>query len=250
MDHQMSFVSSRPLSSLQRANKKMRNSVTSRPLPLSRVLETVDIDTLKNMLKTVCEKHPELVSEVSALAPRPTVSSALSTLRTYEATYQATFPYGGNSTGDYAHNRVRPAVVDLLEALSDYTPHFLPPNEIQASTSLLFLDGATEIIHRLPDWDNAINNHPKQIAYEEITKAWVLVTQEAAKRGAGISLQYGGWDMKLSKHDERSGGMMQPAVVQMKQTTGWMSENGGSGKRVNGFGFGMHSGIGVPVRTW
>jgi len=245
------MVAFAPSGSNQRVHKKMKSNVQGRPLPLSRLLESVDTVTLKNILQTVCDKHPELAKEVSELAPRPTVTSALSTLISYESTYRASFPYGGNSTGEYAHNRVRPALMGLLDALSDYTPHFLPPNENQATVSLSFLDGATDIIHRLPDWENPLHNHPKQTAYEEITKAWILVIQEAAKRGAGIGLQYGGWETKLSKHNEHSGGRLDAAVSQMRQTIGWIGEtNYGRAPRSSaGFGFGMHSGTGVPVRT-
>ncbi|KAI5854420.1 Cut8 six-helix bundle-domain-containing protein [Tricharina praecox] len=228
--------------------KPRSNVVQGRPLPLPRLLESVDQQTLKNIIQAMCDRHPELVKEVTELAPRPTVSSALDTLRNYESTYRQAFPYGGNSTGDYAHNRVRPALMELLDALSDYTPHFLPPNESQTAVSLSFLDGATDFIHRLPEWENPLHNYPKQTAYEEITKAWILVIQEAAKRGAGISLQYGGWESKLSRHNEHSGGRMQQAVVQIRQTLGLdEGANGRSQRSPAGFGVGMQS---VSVRTW
>ncbi|KAH0613185.1 uncharacterized protein H6S33_009565 [Morchella sextelata] len=143
-----------PGTSQRMISKRQRSDVTGRPLPLTRLLETVDSHTLKSMLQTICDRHPGLTTEVLSLAPRPTVNSALSTL-------------------NYAFNRVRPALNELLDALSDYTPHFLPPNESQAATSLTFLDEATHIIHRLPNWDNPLHNHSKNMAYEEITKAWV-----------------------------------------------------------------------------
>lgn len=233
-----------------RINKRQRNDVTGRPLPLSRLLETVDSNTLKAMLQTICNRHPELAEEVSSLAPRPTVASALSTLNSYETAVRAAFPYGGNSGADYAFNRVKPALNELLDALSDYTPHFLPPNESQAATSLTFLDDATNIIHRLPNWDNPVHNHSKNMAYEEITKAWVLVVQEAAKRGAGIQLEYGGWGSKLAKHVEQSEGRMQAALIHMRQALGY-SDHGKEATKFGGRGFNMHpTGVQVPVRSW
>ncbi|KAI5784572.1 Cut8 six-helix bundle-domain-containing protein [Geopyxis carbonaria] len=246
MDHQMSGPS-------VRVAKKIRSNVQGRPLPLSRLLETVDIATLKNMLHTVCEKHPELAKEISDLAPQPTVQSALAMLENYERNYQSAVPYGGNPTGDYAYNRVKTALMELLEALSDYTTNFLPPNEPQTAISLSFLDGATDLIHRLPTWDNPLHNYSKQAAYEEMSKAWILVIQEATKRGAGISLQYGGWETKLLKHNEHSGGRMDVALSQMKQAVSWVGDsgiNGRSSRQAVGFGFGMHSGVSVPVRSW
>ncbi|KAL0638505.1 Tethering factor for nuclear proteasome sts1 [Maublancomyces gigas] len=254
-DHQMVSSPSSPnmlsrQAASHRINKRQRSDVTGRPLPLARLLETVDSNTLKAILQTICDRHPELLEEVSSLAPRPTVISALSTLNNYEAAVRAAFPYGGNSGADYAFNRVKTALNDLLDALSDYTPHFLPPNESQSTTSLTFLDDATNIIHRLPNWDNPVHNHSKNMAYEEITKAWVLVVQEAAKRGAGIQLEYGGWGSKLARHVEQSEGRMQMALIQMRQALGY-SDYGKEVNKLGGRGFNMHSsGVQVPVRSW
>lgn len=113
----------------------------------------------------------------------------------------------------------------LLEALSDFTPHFLPPNESQGSVSLTYLDGATDIIHSLPKWQTPRHNIGRDSAYEEIGKAWVLVIREAAKRGGGIQLQYGGWDQKLAKHNETSGGKLQDAVNELRSSLGWMGSS-------------------------
>ena len=111
---------------------------------------------------------------------------------------------------------------NLLDALSDFTPHFLPPNESQPSISLSYLDGATDIIHALPRWTTPQNNIERDSAYDEICKAWILVIREAGKRGGGIQLQYGGWDEKLHKHNQNSGGKLQVAVQELGSSLGWM----------------------------
>ncbi|EGX51816.1 Tethering factor for nuclear proteasome sts1 [Orbilia oligospora] len=205
--------------------KRARTSVTGRPLPLPRLLETLDANGLKSLLRTLCERNPQLTAEISAVAPKPTVSSSLNLLHNYENAVRQSFPYGGNPEGDYAYNRVRPALLELLDALSDYTPHFLPPNEQSFSNGLEFLDGATSIIHRLPNWENPIHNHHKNIAYEEISKAWILLLKETAKRGGGISLQYDGWDGKLQRHNEQSGGRLEPAIAELRIVLGWLSHD-------------------------
>ncbi|KAI9790940.1 MAG: Tethering factor for nuclear proteasome sts1 [Candelina submexicana] len=202
--------------------KRARPNVTGRPLALSRLLETLDAQALRTVLGSLCERHPEIGTEVVSTAPRPSVSSALNVLSYYESCLKASFPFGGNPSSDYAYNRVKQPLAELLNALNDFTPHFLPPNESQASTSLSFLDGATEIVHRLPAWDSFQNNLQKQTAYEEISKAWALVVREAAKRGGGIQLQYGGWDQKLAKHNERADGRMQSAVNDLRSNLGWI----------------------------
>lgn len=202
--------------------KRTRSGPVGRPLALPRLLETLDADSLRAVLQSLCTRHPGIASEVEHTAPRPSVSSALSVLKNYESSLQASFPFGGDSSSDYAYNRVRESLVALLDALADFTPHFLPPNETQASQSLTFLDGATDIIHRLPDWSSFQNSLHKQNAYEEISGAWALAIREAAKRAGGMQLQYGGWDQKLSKHNQQANGKLQDAVNELSANIGWM----------------------------
>lgn len=206
----------------QRAIKRARAGPVGRPLTLPRLLETLDADSLRSVLKTICDRHPQIGTEVTKTAPRPSVSSALAVLKKYESTLQESFPFGGSSTSDYSYLRVHRFLLALVEALNDFTPHFLPPNEPQTVESLHFLDGATDVIHRLPDWESFQNNILKQNAYEDISKAWALVLREAEKRAGGIQLQYGGWDQKLARHNERSQGKMQFAVDELRSILGWM----------------------------
>ncbi|EPS38356.1 hypothetical protein H072_7952 [Dactylellina haptotyla CBS 200.50] len=238
-----------------RSIKRARTAVTGRPLPLSRLLETLDSNGLKAVLRTLCERHPQLTTEISAVAPKPTVTSSLNLLHTYENNIRQSFPYGGNPEGDYAYNRVKTALLELLDALSDYTPHFLPPNEPSLSHGLEFLDGATSIIHRLPTWENPIHNHHKNVAYEEISKAWILVLKETAKRGGGISLQYDGWDSKLHRHNEQSGGRLELALLELRNALGWFSNDNNQSlqqtRTGNSLGFRIEtSGAPVPLQIW
>lgn len=253
-------TSSRPLppQNPHRHLKRVRTNVSGRPLTLPRLLETLNAEELRTVLQRVCERHPDLATEVASQAPRPSATSALEILRKYESAFQSSFPFGGRTSSDYAYNRVRQSLIDLLEALKDYTPNFLPPNELQTGVSLKFLDGVTEMIHNLPDWDSYQNNRHKSEAYEEMSKAWAVVIREAAKRGAGIQLQYGGWDQKLAKHNEMSGGKMEDAVNELKASIGWMGNE--SAGPATGTGptdpasirqqlFNGTYGLGAPVRV-
>ena len=206
----------------QRPAKRPRSGLVGRPLGLPRLLETLDADSLRQVLQTICARNPSIGAEVENTAPRPSVSSALAVLKNYEATLQSSFPFGGDATSDYAYNRVRQALFNLLEALADFTPHFLPPNETQASQSLSFLDGATEMVHRLPNWQSFQNSLHKQHAYEEISQAWTLAIREAGKRAGGMQLQYGGWDQKIMKHNQQANGKLQEAVNELNTGLGWM----------------------------
>ncbi len=202
--------------------KRARAGVIGRPLALPRLLETLDTESLRNVLESICTRHPSIGAEVENTAPKPSVASALGVLKNYQSTLQSSFPFGGDMTSDYAYNRVRQALMNLLDALADFTPHFLPPNETQASQSLAFLDGATEIIHRLPDWSTFQNNLHKQNAYEEISQAWTLAIREAAKRAGGMQLQYGGWDQKIIKHNQQARGKLQGTVDELNANIGWI----------------------------
>jgi protein Cut8 len=202
--------------------KRMRSNISGRALPLPRLLETLSADEMRDLLQSICQRHPDIGNEVVTTAPRPSIQSTLEVLSKYETAFQAAFPFGGRSSSDYAYNRVRQQLTELLDSLKDFTPHFLPPNEQQPATSLAFLDGATDIIHRLPNWDTYQHNRHKQEAYEEMAKAWAIVIREATKKAGGMQLLYGGWDQKIAKHNEISGGRMQEAVNELRGGLGWM----------------------------
>ena len=157
------------------------------------------------------------------------MAAALEVLAQYQDKLREAFPFGGNAGSDYAYNRVKQALTDLIDALTDFTPHYLPPNESQTSVSLNFLDSATKVVHDLPEWDSQSHKHHKDTAYDEISKAWALVVSEAAKRGGGFQLHSGGWDQRLAKHNEQSGGRMQVAVNALGSNLGWMGGNASMG---------------------
>ncbi|TPX14419.1 uncharacterized protein E0L32_005383 [Thyridium curvatum] len=205
---------------LSRPSKKVRpTEVTGRPLSLPRLLETLDTSQLRIVLQTICERHPDLGQEIVNGAPRPTVASALHVLEDYQEKLRAAVPYG-QSSSDYTYYRVKQPLIALVDAISDFTPQYLPPTETQTSTSLQYLDGATKIIHILPDWDSPSYRQHKENAYDEISRAWALVIQEAAKRGGGFVLHTGGWDQTLAKHNQQAGGRLEAAIRAMADL-GW-----------------------------
>lgn len=243
---------------LARPSKKIRNNeVTGRPLALPRLLETLDADSLRSVLQTICERHPQIGQEVVTSAPRPSVHAALGVLEQYQENLRQAFPFGGNTGSDYAYNRVRLQLSQLIDAITDFVPHYLPPNESQATLSLEFLDGVTAIVHQLPDWESANHRHHKDNAYDEIASAWALVISEASKRGGGFQLHNGEWDQKLRKHNQQSGGRMQAAVTALGSNLGWIgagesSSNPNSGNDPNSIRNQLFSGTygsNLPVRV-
>lgn len=233
-DHEMSTspqISNAKLPPAQPVSRKRpRPNLTGRPLTVGRLLETLDQDSLRSILRTLSNRNPHLRDEILHIAPRPSVNSTLDVLRQYLDRLRASFPLDPNPRSDYSYDRVRPQWSDLLDALTDFTPHFLPPNESQSSTSLAYLDGVTQIITELPEWDAAQHNLAKQNAYAEISNAWSTVIKEASKRGGGIQLQYGGWEEKLRLHNQKSGGQMQDAYDDLASALGWLRPSGSIGQ--------------------
>ncbi|KAH8671449.1 Cut8 six-helix bundle-domain-containing protein [Xylariales sp. PMI_506] len=212
-----------------RPSKKVRsNDIAGRPLSLPRLLETLDAASLRSVLQQICERQPEIGEEVVKSAPRPSVESAFQVLQDYQDKLRAAFPYG-ESSSDYTYYRVKAPLMALLEALADFTPQYLPPNETQANISLQYLDGATKVIHSLPDWESQNYRHHKENAYDEISRAWALVINEAAKRGGGFVLHTGSWDQTLTKHHQQSGGRLGSAMSAMAANVGWVGGPNGSG---------------------
>ncbi|KAM7184280.1 Cut8 domain containing protein [Naviculisporaceae sp. PSN 640] len=211
---------------LSRPSKKVRQGIdmVGRPLPLPRLLETLDTTQLRTVLQTICERHPDIGHEVATGAPRPSVDAALEVLGEYQEKLRAAVPFG-HSSSDYTYFRVKQPLAALVDAISDFTPQYLPPLENQANLSLQYLDGATKIIHDLPDWESLQYRHHKNNAYDEISRAWALVITEASKRGAGFLLHTGGWDQTLAKHNQQSGGRLEQAMQAMATEVGWIGTN-------------------------
>lgn len=207
----------------QRTIKRTRTHTSAgRPLPLPRLLQTLSADELRNLVQNICNERSDIREAIVTKAPRPSVESTLTVLAKYEQDLRESFPLGNRPTSDYAYNRVRHNVLQLIEALRDYTPYYLPPQETQTGMSLTYLDSVTDMIHRLPDWDTYQNQRHKNEAYDEIGRAWALVIREAAKTAGGFRLQFGNWDQKLVEHNQKSGGRMGEAVAELQAATGYV----------------------------
>ena len=218
-----------PAHTTQRNIKRTRTHTSAgRPLPLPRLLQTLSADELRNLVQNICNERPDIRETIVTKAPRPSVDSTLSVLAKYEQDLRDAFPLGNRHTSDYAYNRVRQNLLQLIEALRDYTPYYLPPQETQTGLSLTYLDAVTNMIHRLPDWDTYQHQRHKNEAYDEIGRAWALVIREAAKTAGGFRLQLGNWDQKLVEHNQKSSGRMSEAVNELQAATGYMQSTAGA----------------------
>ncbi|KAL5604723.1 hypothetical protein BROUX41_001926 [Berkeleyomyces rouxiae] len=199
--------------------------LVGRQLSMPRLLETLDPAQLRTVLEQICLQHPAIGHEVATSAPKPTVSSVLQLLNGYMDRLKDAMPYG-TSSPDYTYNRVKQPLIALIDALADFTVQFLPPVETQISASLQFLDGATKIIHSLPNWESPSYTHHKETAYEEIAKAWALVFNEASSRGAGFQFSTGSWEQTIGRHNAQSGGRLAPALAALQGAAAWSNPAG------------------------
>lgn len=225
-----------------RIHKRARfERINSRPLPINRLVETLDKKALETLITSLVQQNPHLNNQINQIAPKITISVAISAL---EGKFQAIFdnlPYKVDPRGDYAYLRVRPYIEEFLHSMHDFICHFLPPHEQQITNSLAFLDSVTMMLHKLPKWNNDAHNSSRRAAYDLICNAWMVTLQEACvvsnnnnneehnnnhHTGVTLSLAFGGWQKKLEQHDELSvDHLLIPAVNFIRQELDWINNN-------------------------
>lgn len=200
------------------------NDAPGQTLPPHRLLESLDLKGLQQLVTSLCERHPDLFPEVVAMAPRVTVATAVDVLRTKLAAVKDNMPYKSDPEGDYAYLRVKPYLNEFHSALEDYVRHFLPPGESQPSNTLAFLDEATCLVHALPSWSNPLNSHQRYAAYDDLAQAWAMAIKEAVKRPAGaLALAQGQWEQRIARHNESAGNRLKVAVNTINQELSWVN---------------------------
>jgi protein Cut8 len=201
-DDEDSVMSTSPRPSPRTLKRPRRASSSSlkRPLPISRILDNLDKPALVTLLSTLLSRHPGLVPEIQALAPKITAQSAMGVITKLHHTFNASFPYGGDKAGEYAYSRVHAAYTALLSAIQDYTSHFLPPTSITPPDLLQFLDSVTHLLHQLPLFDNPIHNIARETAFADITSAWELGIRYFIDTNGSFAFMLQGWLDRFERH--------------------------------------------------
>ncbi|KAI8853743.1 Cut8 six-helix bundle-domain-containing protein [Chytridium lagenaria] len=168
------------------------SSSSSSTFPVARLLETLSKDDLLSMLVSLMSQHPSLENSVASLLPRPTLSSATLHLQQLFKALEAAFPYSrwGPDRSDYAFNRVRSNLHDLLEAFSHYLTHFTEPSMYPdaitheyPANAFAFLRLCSQMAATLPVWSSDHHNSIcRDLAYTRISKAWKIAVQEIQRR--------------------------------------------------------------------
>jgi len=200
-------TSPRPSPRTLKRPRQASSSSFKRPLPISRILDNLDKPALVTLLSTLLTRHPGLVPEIQALAPKITAQSALGVITRLHDTFKASFPYGGDKGGEYAYSRVHAAYTALLSAIHDYTSHFLPPTSITAPDLLQYLDSVTHLLHQIPLFDNPIHNIARETAFADITSAWDLGIRYFIETNGSFAFMLQGWTERLERHAAKEEGL-------------------------------------------
>ncbi|KAG0223773.1 Tethering factor for nuclear proteasome sts1 [Actinomortierella wolfii] len=209
--------------------KRVRTSaeLVSKKRAVSKLIATMSMPQLVNLINTLVESHPSLAEEIAVLAPRPTLSSVESLLRSLEQKLDSAFPYNrlGRGQDDYSFNRVKPVLEEFVETIVDYTNHFTSPSEFP-TTSFAFLHTASEFCHRLPNWTTAANNEIKRELYRKLDEFWIKAIHEASsKLGEGkvyAQLTVQEWAKNLQHHNIQSENRFANAIEEFKTHLGWI----------------------------
>ncbi|KAH3684374.1 hypothetical protein WICPIJ_004650 [Wickerhamomyces pijperi] len=195
--------------------KKSRsiNRIQGQQLPPSRLIESLDHESLQKLLNSLISTHPEITESLYKCAPRPTVASCIEILQSKVELIISQLPYKVDAGSEYAYLRVKPYIDDFLHALSDYTLNFLTPVETTPANSLDFLDQATALLHKLPTFNKASDNYFSDMAYEQLGHTWLDSLKEFIKSteddGSGIYVLINqGWEARLRGHSEGSRGRL------------------------------------------
>jgi protein Cut8 len=191
-----------------------------RPLPLSRLLDSIDKPALINLLSAFLSRHPELASEIQSLAPKVTPQTAIAAITKLEDAFQASFPYGGDKANEYAYSRVHAPCTALLSAISEYTNYFLPPTSISPAELLSFLDSVTHVLHRIPLFHNPIHNIARETAFADISNAWETAIRYFLESNGSYSFVLGGWMQRLETHAQKAE-ILRRIVEDIRQQVSW-----------------------------
>ncbi|KAJ3241433.1 Tethering factor for nuclear proteasome sts1 [Chytriomyces hyalinus] len=230
--------------SQQLLNHPVTNS-EERAMPLAKILETLDKESLLTLIKSLVANNQPLAVHVASLLPRPSLESAKHHLQTAITQLESSYPYaskGVDRSSDYAFGRCRKALVSFLDTLSLYLTHFTepcsyPPNLTHEypSDSFAFLQCAASLLSSIPRFTSPQRNHDTlDEGWRTIARAYRIAIQECCRRMSQEGRVFpasvvGGWlrDVTLLSHAVDS-----IAAVQQQQ-----DGSAGFADAANGFGF-------------
>lgn len=211
---------------LLHSTKRNRMSI-KKEFPISKLLATLDKDKLIELINDLVDSNPHLKTEVDAFIPPPTTQSISLVIANLEKKLQESFPFSKTSArDDYSHNRVKPALIDIVNALLEYADHFTSSPDEFPTTIFSYLDFATTVASRLPTWENEAHNQIKRDLYVELINYWKKAIDIASSKldqgkiyGQQVVTQ---WAKELAQHDAETHGQFNEVVQKFTERLGWI----------------------------
>ncbi|RCH79413.1 protein DBF8, partial [Rhizopus stolonifer] len=204
--------------------KRNRMSI-KKEFPISKLLATLDKDKLIELINDLVDSNPHLKSEVDAFIPPPTTQSISIVIANLEKKLNDSFPFGKTASRDnYSFDRVKPALLDVVNALIEYAEHFITSPHEHPTTIFSYLHFATCVANRLPVWDN--DGKSIRDLYTELIQYWKKAIEMAASKLSQGKI-YGQqavteWAKDLMQHDAETHGQFASVVQLFKQKLGWI----------------------------
>ncbi|KAI8073666.1 Cut8 six-helix bundle-domain-containing protein [Thamnidium elegans] len=212
--------------SILHTTKRNRMSL-KKEFPISKLLATLDKDKLIELINDLVDSNPHLKTEVDAFIPPPTTQSISLVIANLEKKLQDSFPFNKTTArDDYSYNRVKPALIDIVNALLEYAEHFTCSPDEFPTTIFSYLHFATSVANRLPTWDNEAHNQIKRDLYTELINYWKKAIDIASSKldqgkifGQQVVTE---WAKELAQHDAETHGLFSEVVQKFTERLGWI----------------------------
>lgn len=177
--HQSSF----PLSVAGPKSKKSKTPrICGLSLPVSRLIETLNKDSLQDLLQQIITHHPETAATISKVSSKANLDDSVTLIRSKFQKITDHLPYKCDVESDYSYIRVKVHLTEFLNCSSDFILTLLPPMDVGLSYACSMLDVITTMIHNLPNFSNNEFQYTKSTAYEQIANLWLIILTNKANR--------------------------------------------------------------------
>lgn len=195
---------------------------------LTYLLDSLQRDQLLEVIEKVSDENPQLRSRFLEAVPRPTLASVSFAFSNLEKRVHEAFPFyrDGPARDRYSFTRVRPKLLELQESVFQYAEHFISAESEMPSIIFNFLKLASDLGHRLPDWDHGPDNQIKKDYYAKLVQHWNVAIELAATKmetgklfGRALVTE---WATELHRHNQLSNGAFESSIRLFKEKLGWV----------------------------
>lgn len=151
-------------------------------LPVNRLIETLDKESLLALLQQIVNHHPEVTTTIIRVAPKATLEDSVVLMKEKFQSIIDHLPYKCDIESDYSYIRVKAHLTEFLNCLSDFILTLLPPMDAGLANACAMLDVITNMIHDLPNFTNNEFQYTKSTAYEQIANLWLIIFTSQASR--------------------------------------------------------------------